>query len=184
MKVTLFGQRVFEDAVKSRILNEVIWTRLHPTCSDRHRKRGMGWRSGRTLSSPPLMSAPQSQLPAEPLLRKKDCNLPKKIFYIQNKEESTMTSILQRDRKEETPLVIQRLRPCSPNAGGPDSIPSQGTKVLHAKKIGKKKKKGETVMKLTILLRDRRGDRRRRGRDLRPQKGHRRGTWPPAKQPL
>ena len=87
------------------------------------------------------MSAPQSQLPAEPLLRKKDCNLPKKIFYIQNKEESTMTSILQRDRKEETPLVIQRLRPCSPNAGGPDSIPSQGTKVLHAKKIGKKKKK-------------------------------------------
>ena len=81
MKVTLFGQRVFEDAVKSRILNEVIWTRLHPTCSDRHRKRGMGWRSGRTLSSPPLMSAPQSQLPAEPLLRKKDCNLPKRYLY-------------------------------------------------------------------------------------------------------
>ena len=78
-----------------------------------------------------------------------------------------MTSILKRNRKEETSLVVQWLRPCAPNAGGPDSIPSQGTKILHAKKIGgKNKKEGETIMKLTILLRDRRGDRRLRGREI------------------
>ena len=119
-------------------------------------------------------------------IEKKDCNLPKKIFYIQrHKEESTMTSILKRNRKEETSLVVQWLRPCAPNAGGPDSIPSQGTKILHAKKIGgKNKKEGETIMKLTILLRDRRGDRRLRGREIWDRRRDTEwGTWPQVKQP-
>ena len=52
-----------------------------------------------------------------------------------------MTSILKRDRKQETSLVVQQLQLCAPNAGGPDSIPSQETKILPAKKIGKKKKR-------------------------------------------
>ena len=43
-------------------------------------------------------------------------------------------------------LRVQRLRLCTPKAGGPGSIPGQGTKILQATRCGQKeKKKGEEI---------------------------------------
>ena len=40
-----------------------------------------------------------------------------------------------------TSLVVQWLRLCTPNAGGRDSIPGWGTKILHIAQGGRKKLK-------------------------------------------
>ena len=48
-----------------------------------------------------------------------------------------------------TSLVVQWLRLHIPHAGGTGSIPSRGTKIPHAKRRGRKKKKGLQSFRLT-----------------------------------
>ena len=102
VKVTLFGQRFFEDAIKLKILNEVIWIRVHPTSNDTYPERGMGWPSRRTLSSPPFTSTSKSQLTAEPPLREKTVTYQKRYSTsedIKNKAQ-WQVSLKETDNKK------------------------------------------------------------------------------------
>lgn len=112
---------------------------------------------------------------------KKDCNLPKAILH--QRQESTVTSILQRDRKEEISLVISGCDPVLPMQG-PRSHRSRD-KVLHAKKYEKKKKKkGRNRNGSRNPSKRQKGDRERRGRDLRQQKGTEEGRGHQLSNPL
>ena len=45
-----------------------------------------------------------------------------------------------------TSLVVQWLRLCAPNAGGPGSVLGQGTKISHAECLGQKQTRHELLL--------------------------------------
>ena len=56
------------------------------------------------------------------------------------KEEAERQMLWSERTGQRTSLVVQWLRLCAPIAGGPGSIPGQGTKIPHATWLGQKQK--------------------------------------------
>lgn len=88
-KVTILYSRQYFQKDKTHLLFFHLERQTHTRIKIKHQREQARWGSRETLSSPPLMGTPKSQLITEQLLMRKTGRLSEKIFYNKSYNEGT-----------------------------------------------------------------------------------------------